>query len=391
MRKYLTLARQLLGGMAGPKGKIELGYGGVSLGIPLGAAQTPKVMRHGLDPGDPTPLYTMDDRLLTGWFHGYARTPEFRQKVLYGETLALAHQDWMPIRRDALRVEDLRIEIEPTRYRLPLDLQPHADAMLDFYRATGRLRRVGPDNDWENNRTARIVELDPARGAMILQEASYFDQIATNLSVDTDSGHLPRGVLSIRRDIEPPVDGRLAHFADSALANTLGVAGVLFSRDGQPLLRERSQWLGSINASKIHCSVSGVYELPPDSHSSGRYGFELLRYGIELEIRQELNLMPGEYRLHPVALSRELPRHGKPQLFFVVLCDLPASEVIGRLRAAEESYEFQNDPNFMFRIADADHTTYRRFTYEGWAALWFARQFVEANEGRLGFAGVSRS
>lgn len=226
---------------------------------------------------------------------------------------------------------------------------------------------------------------------MVLQEASYADQIATNLSVDTDSGHLPRGVLSIRRDIEPPRAGLLPRLSASGLANTLGVAGVLFSRDGQPLLRERSQWLGSINEPKIHCSVSGVYELPPESQRSGRYGFELLRYGIELEIRQELNLMPGEYRLHPVALSRELPRHGKPQLFFVILCDLPVAALIERLRGAEERYEFQNDPNFMFRITEADHATYRRFTYEGWAALWFARQYLEANEARLGFGALSRN
>lgn len=108
MRKYLTMARQLLGGLAGPKGKIELGYAGLSLGIPLAKGDRPGVVRHGLDPGDPTPLYAMDAKALMGWFHGYAQTPEFRQKVLYGETLALSHADWRPIRRDALRVEDLR-------------------------------------------------------------------------------------------------------------------------------------------------------------------------------------------------------------------------------------------------------------------------------------------
>lgn len=111
-----------------------------------------------------------------------------------------------------------------------------------------------------------------------------------------------------------------------------------------------------------------------------------MRYGIEREIRQELNLEPGEYRLYPIALSRELPRHGKQHLFFAIFRDVPALELVQRLSRAEERHEFLDDPNLMFRVEEAGHRTYERFTSEGWAALRLASRYVTANPDRMPFA-----
>lgn len=385
MRRYLTRLRQVADNLHQPGNAASWTVPLIGLTVPLGWRRRPAIIRHGLDPDDPAPLYSMEPTRLRLWFQGYATTPEFQHQMLYGETVALSGDGMRPITVDgAVDIADLRVEIAAVPYELPVALEPHRDAMLDYFKRAGKLRRIG--DTWENNRTARLASFDPATARMVLQEASYFDQIATNLSVDTDSGHLPPGVLSIRRNFEPPRDGRLVSLAESALANTLGVAGVLFARDGQALMRERSQWLGSINQPRVHCSVSGVYELPLGSRRGETHGYDLLRYGIELEIRQELNLEPGEYSLHPIALSRELPRHGKPQLFFAIFCDIPALELVDRLNRAEERHEFLNDPNLMFRVDEARYQTYDRFTYEGWAALRLASQFVKANADRVPFA-----
>ncbi|MCQ0970718.1 hypothetical protein MLD63_09810 [Paracoccus sp. TK19116] len=386
MRHYLTKLKQLMSGRQWSGESVGVTVGGFGINVPMGrASNLPAVLRHGLDPADPTPLYNMDAPTLMRWFNGYAQTPEFMQHVLYGETVALFEGAMRPIVRGGLDVADLTIEFEATPYQVPIALQRHRDAMLDFFRHTGRSRRL-PDGEWENNITARLCEFDPSTGHMVLQQARYTDQIATNLSVDTNSNHLPPGMLSIRRGFEPPHDGRLVPLHRSGLANSLGVAGVLFARDGQPLMRERSKHLGSINSQKIHCSVSGVYEIPPGTRLGERHGYPLLRHGIELEIRHELGLEPGEYRLFPIALSRELPRHGKPQLFFAILSDMPVTDLIARMQTADERHEFLNDPNFMFRIAPADHSTYSRYTYEGWAALHFATKFLQANQESLAFA-----
>ncbi|TRW96734.1 hypothetical protein FNJ84_11715 [Paracoccus sp. M683] len=391
MRKILNLMHHAAASLKRSGEAGDLSFPGSFFRVASDMWTRPGVVRHGLDPADPTPLYTMDRKQLERWFRGYARTDEFRGHLLYAETVAFYSEGLHPIvTKGAVDIDQLRIRLEPTRYYVPVALQPHRDAMIEFFKKTGRLRRIGPDQEWENNHSARLRAFDRDAAVMTLQRARYFDQIATNLSVDTNSGALPPGILTIRNGFEPPLDHRLVPLSESGLANTLGVAGILFSRDGQALMRERSQWLGSINQARIHCSVSGVYELPPDSTGGGEYGYDLLRYGIELEIRQELNLEPGEYQLFPVALSRELPRHGKPQLFFVIIGNLPAQELVQRLKGAEERYEFQNNPNFMFRVMEPDHSTYDRFTYEAWAALSFANDFLDANGERLGVATSSR-
>lgn len=390
MKKLLTHIRQLAGAIKLPDQPLQIEIPWTNMTIPLGWRSRPVVLRHGLAIGDPTPLYSMDPTALRGWFRGYDGSAERHQQMLYAETVYFRPPGMQAITdRGAVDVDRLRIQLEPTPYELPVALQPHGEAMVQFFKDSRRLRRLPPDNRWENNISARLVDFDPQTGQMTLQQATYFDQIATNLSVDTNSEKLPGRALTIRRDVEPPRDGRLLPLGDSALANTLGVAGILFARDGQPLLRERSHGLGSINAARIHCSVSGVYELPPDSRRGGVYGYDLLRYGIEHEIRQELNLEPQEYRLYPVALSRELPRHGKPQLFFAIFCDIPVTQIIQRLKQAEERYEYLNDPNFIFKVDAADHSTFDRFTYEGWAALKFALRFRSANQDLLGQGATS--
>lgn len=380
MQRVIRPLRNLLRGFLRSNDKIELSFMGVGLGVPLKANAGPRVIRDGLRVDDPSPLYEMDAETLLSWFPGYAQTPEFRSKVLYAETLAFAGEGFHAFQQPSLNIEKLRIQIQPTRYNVPLDLEPHRDAMLGYFKDSGRLRRLGT-GDWENNRSARLSGVTPDADLLLMQEATYFDQIATNLSVDTDSGVLPNRAQSIRCDIEPLTEtGTLTPLAGSGLANTLGVACVLYSGEGIPLLRRRNGKLGSINAPKLHCSASGVYELPQDCKRVGEYDFRILRQGMDLEIRQELNLSPDEYSLYPVALTRELPRHGKPQLFFAAFTGLSNRELAQRLQGANESYEFDTDPNDVFPQAEPGRETYDRFTYEGWAALWFARKFMEANE-----------
>lgn len=362
---------------------VEAGVSGPSFHLPMSLRDEPVAVRRNLDPRDPSPLYEMQPARLMGWYHGYRDSYEFQQSLLYAETVALTVDGLVGIEPDAISVNDIRVTLDPRPYQLPTTLQPHQAAMLGYFRASGRLRVI--DGVEENNRSARLAAVDRATATLRLQEASYFDQIATNLSADTVSGALidpitRRAVGTLREGIEAPEQGRLRPLERSAMANTLGVAAVLFTREGMPLLRRRNSHLGSINMTRgIHCSVSGVLELPPGFRRGQSGGFEVLAYGMRHEIAQELALAPHEYRLFPVALARELPRLGKPQLFFLIECDLETDELCRRLHIAPERHEYLNDPARPFLLQPLDFEHAPQFTYEGWAAAWFAAAFRSAN------------
>lgn len=123
----------------------------------------------------------------------------------------------------------------------------------------------------------------------------------------------------------------------------------------------------------------------PEGTTEGTYNFDLFKHSTIKEIKDEMGLDPSQYRLFPIAIARELPRGGKPQLFWVALTDLSTAELAEFARNAREKREFLfPDAGDVFEsFSDNSQDDVERFTYEGWAALWLSQKFISANETKL--------
>jgi hypothetical protein len=290
----------------------------------------------------------------------------------------LTKNDYYGFSEATTNTRDLTFKISRVPYKRPLALESHGRAMEAFFKKTDRLNWKPELGEYENNRTARVKEINWETGEIVLEEATYFDQVATNIGVDTDSYKLS-GKSSIRRGIEAPIEGKLPNLNKSQLANTIGVAAMAFDHSGRAMFRYRNPKMASISKKALHCTVSGVFELPEWSERGQEYDFSLIETGMHLEIDNELKLEPHEYDLFPVAFGRELPRAGKPQFFFMIRPKVNLQVMEERAKTAIEHAEFTMNTLSEFHDRETNAKTYEYFTYEGWAAYIFAKRFRTAN------------
>lgn len=370
LRKTLRNAREIDVSLSGPGFKLNF------------KADEPIETRSGFDPLDKRPFYESDPTTLFNYYHAYANNPEHLDNILYAEILALRTANLHGIALNAVRTEDLVIAIEPSSYRVPEKLRRHGDAVVQFLKDTGKINFNEEMRQWENNVSLRIDSIEP-NGRIACRKARYFDQIATNLTMDWATGLLTDGWHTIRSGLERPENGRLRQLMDSTLANTLGVAVMFYERDLSPILRVRSESLASIQKRGLHCTASGVHEVE-ESQRPGLFDFSILRQGMLKEIKEEIGLDEHEYCLFPVAFARELPRGGKPQLFFAAVSLVESERIRGAMASAKEAYEFVEDQAVIRLPTDGNTQTFSDlFTYEGWACFRFAERFIEANRDYL--------
>lgn len=246
----------------------------------------------------------------------------------------------------------------------------------------GRLT-VDEDGAYENNTTVSITEIS-ADGIVKARFARYFDQLATNLTMDWKSGKITeRAGSTIRQAISASAEGKLAELSRSQLANTLGTAVLFFDKALTPIFTVRAQNLSSIPDGGLHATASGVMELPPGT-GAGEHRFDVFRWGMEAEIRAELGLEPFQYELIPLAFARELPRGGKPQLFWIAISKISIDQMREHAKNAPESHEFVTDADNMFHDVPEDRTRFRqKFTYEGYFCYELCDIFVKANQEKL--------
>jgi hypothetical protein len=337
----------------------------------LSGKSEPAPSRTGIDRDDRTlPFYWSELEELLGYYPGYDTAHLRRNFLAYVEAKYFGDTAMRAGGEPAMGTASIEIEVKPGRYAVPPSLAEHARAAVQLFTDLGRLKFIG--GAYENNTTVRIIDFSDS-GKITCQEASYFDQLATNLTMDWASTKLPG--MTIRSDVERPQHGRLKPLGESLLANTLGVAAIIFDRNFDALLRVRSAKLASINDSRLHCSASGVFE--SQRPLTGRHDASFFAEGMRYEIERETGLRESDYALFPVAFARELPRGGKPQLFYVAVSDLSLPQIAARSRHAAEAGEFLTG-----EAATLDASP-NHFTYEGWAALHFAQLFVAANRKAL--------
>ena len=359
---------------------------GPRISLSLSQSDEPKETRSGFYGDDTSPYYEMDRSRLRSYYYAYSDDYESKYDMLYAETVAFKSRGFNAIHPECVDIDDVDVTFEAAPYRLPPGLAIHGERAIDWFKQTGKLNYDDATGTWENNDSLRLWSFDPS-GKMICQKASYFDQVATNLTLDWANGTLRDGGFTIRSSIERPRDGRLAPLNTrngSCFANTLGTAIMFYDSNLiKMMVRTRNDQMASIPEQGLHCTVSGVLEVDP-AKTPGKYGIDLFDYGTRLEIGHETGLSPDEYLLYPVAISRELPRGGKPQLFYVAILLVDDTRFEAACASAKEAREYVASPDgTYFNVDLPDKDIASAYTYEGWAAQVFAESFVAANEARI--------
>ena len=361
--------------------KIDATVGGPRISLPMNIADEPRETRAGFDPKDGSPFYEMNPKRLWGYYFGYGGTYEFRYDMLYADLLAFSQNGLHPIVENFVKIEDVKVSFSSVKYRLPPKLAKHGEQAIAFFKKLKKINYDPQIDAWENNTTFRLARLD-AGGRFFCQPVTYFDQIGTNITLDWNSGLLPDKAVSIRSGVERPIAGKLPGFEHSILANNFGSAIMFFDRElRRTFVRVRSAEMGSIAHRALHCTVSGVLELRPDT-TAGEHDFDFFLYGTHLEIKMETDLNEDQYLLFPVAFARELPRGGKPQLFFVAVCLVSDEEFERSCQNAIEKNEYitNTDNTFFDKSGKKQISMPEAFTYEGYACHWLAEEFLSANE-----------
>lgn len=382
MKKYIAISRNWIDRFLKANETLGVSLLITRVNIPVPQRNRTPRTRAGSDKTDKAPFYESRFEQLAATYYAYDNSQEFKNLLLYTEVIPLVSGNLYPIDTPAKNIADISVRIAPNNYRLPSQLRPHADLAVSLFQQMGKINRDPATGEWENNTALSVRSF--GENQMECRFARYFDQVATNLTLDWDSGKLPPGAHSLRAGLEKPQDGKLPKLSESVLANTLGTAVMVYNKRMQPLLRVRNPSMASIGFQGLHCSVSGVLELP-DGTEPGEYGFDVFLHGTHKEIKDELGLLPHQYQLYPVAFARELPRGGKPQLFWIAIADVDDDTLKDAAAHAREGNEFVfHDFADVFKdLPKEDQNFSSKFTYEGLACLIFSEIFLDANKKML--------
>jgi hypothetical protein len=159
-----------------------------------------------------------------------------------------------------------------------------------------------------------------------VQKATYHDQAKSNLILDFDRDD-PHRYISLRTQLLTQYGSHLPPLDDERLANTLGVAAILFYWNGNqlvPYVVRRVKKIG-VFPGGLHCTASGVAKWPVGSSAPSFKDLTDQMFG---ELDEGVGLKRSDIvELRPMALCREMARGGKPQLFYAGLTLLNRKEL----------------------------------------------------------------
>jgi hypothetical protein len=376
MAKYVRLGREI------KYSQIFRNHHSPISGIQKISSITPTRLGH--DSNDKsTPFYTEDYQTLKSY---YWHSNDEGLNIPYTDLIGFKTSQLLSVFPSHLDGTDgaVTINVAERPYTLPDILKQQGDHALDLYKKLGRIRQL-PDGLYENNVSLRITDIK--EDTIYCETATYFDQIATNIIMDWDSGLLGSGA-SIRNNVDIARNGQLLPLAASRLANTLGVCAMFYNRSLEPLVRIRKPNLGALPAGGLHCTVSGVYSFA--DRRGDAYDLDVLGRGMVAEILRETGLTESEFIFLPVAFGRELPRGGKPQLFYIAISLVDDKDLRMKANRAEEADEYIRfaDGGEISPKGDINYSYFSKydrsaFTYEGLASLFICDRFIEMNKTQI--------
>ncbi len=269
--------------------------------------------------------------------------PEFLRSLYSSENPILGEQPYSELFDfSELAANHIEPRIELEIVDAPFALAPWGNVGDEIVESGRRaLIESGKVSD-EQGSLIRLERVYVRNGRIMLRvrPAVYGDQVRSNLIADYEHPDSAGNNWSVRKLLALEYGTKLPPLADRRLANTLGIATILFyMHDGvwTPALWVRASNLAVFEGG-WHCSASGAAEW---WNKTDVPTFDNLIVGDMLrEIEEELRILrPRITALVPIALCREFARLGKPQLFFAGLVDLDHDELVAGAEAAGKRAE----------------------------------------------------
>lgn len=174
--------------------------------------------------------------------------------------------------------------------------------------------------NYRDDPKSRLASIKEENGRLVFsfQKVGYSDYIVTNMSMEVV---LPGSNKSIREQLEP--GPALTRLDESKCSNHLGVSCLVITADKKMILQKASQ-AKVTGARQITSSASGAMDWTEPNINP----FEV----IQSELYEELGLTNEEtLYVTGIALSRELARGGKPEMFFILKTELTSDEILSRV------------------------------------------------------------
>lgn len=167
----------------------------------------------------------------------------------------------------------------------------------------------------------------------IMQHAKYTDQVKSNLVLDW-SDHKVSNITTLRDYLKVKYGNSLPPLDCNLLANTIGISCILYFKSGRqyiPYLPKRTKFKPNLNTDisnktqlavfdegGIHVTASGALDFPLALSDPSKLNFyKLFTEDMLRELYEEVGIMESDIKeIVPLALTRELLRGGKPQIFY---------------------------------------------------------------------------
>ena len=198
----------------------DITTGGLGVKLRLDFMNEPLETRKGINPEDRNPFYESDEDTLKKYYHGYNNSTPFLNHMLYADLVPFECDGLEAVDGAAVKASSVKINLQKRDYLLPSFLKNHQEAALDILIKQDRIVWDDEKKVRENDRTPRLIA-DPKDGVFNCQSARYFDQVATNLTVDWASGLLPESCVTIRTDSERPREAKHTPSGEARLPHTI--------------------------------------------------------------------------------------------------------------------------------------------------------------------------
>lgn len=258
---------------------------------------------------------------------------------------------------------------------------------------------------FQDEQTIRLNKLSfTGKNEIILhvQKAAYADQVRSNLVLDyphgANTGQELRKKLTLRNLLAAKYDNRLPALNDKLLANTVGIACLVFYKHNgmwTPYFVRRTSKL-AVFPKGIHCTASGVAVWPGKDEGSFTGFFTDHMFN---ELEEEVGLKKEDMSVFkPLTICREFTRGGKPQLFFAGITGLSRNELAKRRKKARRIIEhvkawqevekdrWFRSSDVVFKSDEIQEKLYRsKVTTEAVAAFYYASAFIKklVDEGKI--------
>lgn len=235
------------------------------------------------------------------------------------------------------------------KFEFPLELKKHKELMESKMKKERKLEKG-------NTPCPRLVRFslgDNNEPTFFFENAEYFDQVGTNLSLDAqledpiEVGDKKCQTVRKWDIIQAGLEvGELPSFENSKLANTLGVAVGFTAKNkyGETviLMRKRKKKV-AVYPGMWHLPCSFALSLPSGNEKVETDLRMFINFSFPAELSEEANLIPSDFYLAtPIAFCRDLIRGGKPQLFLEMEAKDPFEQLKAKIEDRGKYKEYKN-------------------------------------------------